>query len=108
PRHEVAARPVRVRSDRLAYDRSRDDQRKSKRERAAGMRARLDVDIATMLAGQLAREVEAEAGAADLAGVPVLDPLEAIEQAGHLLASDADAVIDHPKYRNRIRRRDDT
>src|SRR5438876_10212059 len=72
------------------------------------MRARLDLDIATMLAGQLAREVEAEAGAADLAGVPVLDPLEAIEQAGHLLASDADAVIDYPKYRNRIRRRDDT
>src|SRR5438445_346955 len=51
-------------------------------EAASGPWPRFHLDVATMLAGQLSGEVEAKTGSGDMAGLQVLEPLEAVEEAG--------------------------
>jgi len=80
------------------------DQGEREREGTASLRARLDLDIAPVLAGQLARKVEVQTRAADVAGLTVLDPLEAAEQPREVLTCDSDAAVDHAEGRDPIHR----
>src|ERR1700730_6866986 len=88
--------------DRLARLGSREGQGEREREGAAGLQLGLYEDVAAMLAGQLTRKVETQPGAADVAGLTVLDPLEPVEQARQVLASDADARVDDLQCRDMI------
>ena len=55
----------------------------------------LDPDLAPVVAGDVADDGEAEAGAAGLAAAGPVDPVEALEDPLEVAARDADAVVAH-------------
>src|SRR5579883_1359844 len=69
--------------------------RKTETEATAAVRFALDPDPAAMGEDEVFDDGEAEAGAAEFARASLVDPVEALEQAGQILFWDADARILH-------------
>src|SRR4029077_20569778 len=70
-----------------------DGKRQDEGEGAAFAWLGLDADIATVLARQLSRKVEADARAIDMAGLLILDSLEPVEQSRQVRSGDADSMM---------------
>src|SRR3954469_22179889 len=65
------------------------------RDRRAHAERRLDVEPAAVAEHDMLDDGEAEAGAADRAAAPRIDPVEALGQAGDMGGGNAFALVDH-------------
>src|SRR5579872_2266363 len=74
-------------------------ERQADAEGRAAADAALDVDLAAMGLGDVLDDGEAEAGPPLLAGAPLVDPVEALEDARDRLRGDADAGVAHLEHR---------